>query len=357
MSTADCFERLNSIASIYNNANPTESTARLRIKPLLFELPGCQGNVWPDPLSSNKPTAEDEYVPSLPGPMNSFWIPSGWQVIFHSTTGSVKYPPKPVSFPILRIYSSVDLASSVPDIYHNFSNATLIPPTLDHNIPDLRLKRGDIIDETNWKLMRCNSNIPVIYMGQSLYRPYTFGSPECDDFFTGFCARGSPHREDPICSCIREEDEIVDKYCLPGNSNTKCVNRTTLAPFIPVRCLGKTCSLHGYLLRRMDRKCDITLCQQVVDISEGVISDLNNTIWCGDRHVENDEGTLKDLDTGVDPKFETKEKPIEGPLSSDSLPFQLVIVIVIVLVFFFVGIPLYIQNVNLQKQVNQQSFS
>ena len=352
MSVQNCFDRLNSLAEVYNNTNPSSTNAKLRPKPLFFERPGCGGNYWPDILSPNPPT-EAEYDTPFPGPtfpMNSFWIPAGWQVILKTTSSNFLFPEKPVPYPILRNTVS-DLTVKVSNIETTFKGARPIPPKLQMNVPELRLSAFQTIDETTWKLLRCTSYIPAVFMGHTLYEPYVIGSLECDDFFTAFCAKGSPHRDDPICSCIREEDEIADKYCLPGNTNPACAGKDRLAPQIPVRCIGKECALKGYLLRRMDRPCDITLCQQIIDVAPGVVTDLNNTIWCGDRHVSNDDGKLTDLGTGVDPKFETKETPLEGPLDVDSIPMQIIIVAVLFLILFFLAIPLYIQNQNLQKHV------
>jgi hypothetical protein len=110
----------------------------------------------------------------------------------------------------------------------------------------------------------------------------------CSDS-TGYTCSQNPQAGNnlqlPECSCLTDETEINEAFCQPGNTVKECQEAGAFQGFIPVTCFGKNCSEQGYRFGRMlNQQCNVTLCQQVIDVIGSDIS-LNavSLLYCGTK--------------------------------------------------------------------------
>lgn len=130
-----------------------------------------------------------------------------------------------------------------------------------------------VLDKINWNTAiynQCNNRIQSI--GNIPLIRYYPQSERCDKFMTSYC-NDSGHKNEDICSCFKEQEELQVK------SQTSGIN-------FPVTCFGQKCvSNQTYkTLQMIQNPCNLTFCQQIINQSHEAnqfLSTTNHTIFCG----------------------------------------------------------------------------
>jgi hypothetical protein len=102
------------------------------------------------------------------------------------------------------------------------------------------------LDTSDWFIQMCMGKTgPSI--GNVPHVLWTPGSTACDNFMTDLCMNSKDGKLNPVCSCIREQEEMQKSDTLPTM----------------VTCYGDTCMSTGYIFPNMRMEaCGSTMCTQ-----------------------------------------------------------------------------------------------
>ena len=146
------------------------------------------------------------------------------------------------------------------------------------------------LDRSDWFIQMCMGktgpsvgNVPHV-----LWAP---GSKACDDFMTDLCMGGKNAKSNPVCACIREQEEMKRSGTLPTM----------------VTCYGETCMSTGYIFPNMRMEsCGSTMCTQQTDglnvereeSGHSAHQKINLTMNCGNsEYSEPQDSTLSTTTT------------------------------------------------------------
>lgn len=138
-------------------------------------------------------------------------------------------------------------------------------------------------------------------------------SDRCDTFMTTqYCNQTSNSTSD-VCSCIAEQPALE-------------AQSKTLGVTLPVVCFGKKCATTAsYKTNNMlSQPCNLTICQQIISSTPGIVNEGQDTIFCGGRFYESN-GNL------VQPSISILPAP---STSSESTPFYVWIMLGVSAVLF-----------------------
>jgi hypothetical protein len=236
--------------------------------------------------------------------LGSIYVPSFWQLqLFENDIKSPNTRLICSSFQPQLITNTASFNFNDPNLLPDCTNSTYPPVSTISVKNDVRNVIMNsvvplVLDNyttTCWKFDMCNSLITTNIGAQNL-TSFAQGSLECDDLMTDFCNldTGYTCRQNkqagnnfllPECSCLQDEKTINASFCQPGNTAQECQEAGAFQEFIPVTCFGKNCTLQGYRFSRMlNQKCNVTLCQQVIDVIGTDLSiDTNAILYCGTR--------------------------------------------------------------------------
>jgi hypothetical protein len=298
MANTNCASVLLSYADFLNN-NPNSDFPRPHV--LLFSEPNCGGSVWPD--FRTVPIEGFLLSPPFAPKLGSLYMPANWQLQLFET--DIKSNTRLIcsSFQPTLVTDTKSFNFNNPNLLPDCST-TAYPPVSTISVKDdvrnvimnsvVPLALQDYTT-TCWKFDMCNSLITTNIGAQNL-TSFAQGSLECDDLMTDFCNldTGYTCRQNkqagnnfvlPECSCLQDEKTINAAFCQPGNTAQECQEAGAFQEFIPVTCFGKNCTLQGYRFSRMlHQRCNVTLCQQVIDVIGTNLSvDTNAILYCGTR--------------------------------------------------------------------------
>ncbi len=294
MANTNCSQVLLSYADFLNN-NPDSDFPRPHV--LLFSEPNCGGSIWP--AFSQVPIEGIQLSPPFAPKLGSFYIPSYWQTILFNNSGSERIICSSFQPMLITDTKSFNFNNNIPDC-----SITTYPPVSTNSVKDdiYNIIMNSVVPlvldnytTTCWKFDMCNSLITTNIGAQNL-TSFAQGSLECDDLMTDFCNldTGYTCRQNkepgnnfllPECSCLQDEKTINETFCQPGNTEQECQEAGAFQEFIPVTCFGKNCTLQGYRFSRMlNQQCNVTLCQQIIDVIGTDLSiDTNAILYCGTR--------------------------------------------------------------------------
>ncbi len=236
--------------------------------PLLFSNTQCGGVFYPNsggtflstPFQVGDKITATQWGSLIPGKIQSLFIPFNFQsVTLQSAAGRTSI--------FLGPYSLSDVASTVWQ--KNAANQA------DENMLNDPIQSIAFTQIANWisdsVLSMCNGRISFV-SGFALKR-YAPQSDRCDAFMTNeWCP---DHLTNTECGCFSDLVTIEKK------SKEMGVN-------LPVLCYGESCALKktyktGSMLTQ---QCSITICQQTINSSPGIINAGNDTIFCGGQFFD-----------------------------------------------------------------------
>jgi hypothetical protein len=326
--SSNCFSVLRSYADFLSHNGSTVhddiKTVGYRPHPIFFSQTNCEGamyppndvDLWKDtvttiPFSTNMyenvgfgevfDPVTFSIAPDITR-LESFYIPAFWKVVFTMITPGTKERTT-------RTFEAIDspvLITDTSGLKYDSGNSEWTFKYVS-SISMQSLKPFTAVPYTFrcWKADMCNERIRTSIGGDFL-ESWLPGSVECDGFMTTWCESNegygcveggstdySKNLNDITCSCLKEEEENLSKFCQPGSSlsiTEPCINyqKTTdnnppPLQTVPVSCFGKQCSEGGYHFGRMDdQRCGVTLCHQIFDVvGENVRINFDNSIYCG----------------------------------------------------------------------------
>jgi len=306
-----CLERINNQADVLSN-NP--GVAYPLPIPIIFatvgttedgpSLIGCSGQ-----YNREQHYRDVNYNPSTvfqivsPFLVTSFvtaiYVPPRWRVSINGTY----YPPAVTTIPV--VYNDLAINVNNDDIFFS-------PPATSND------KGLNYVDE--WKYNMCTATSATI-MGSRYLTSYKPSSAECDAFFDTYC---STRCEKAYLACDQTTEEKCDPMCACrlGERDIRCsfdTEQETISQFIPVTCMNKGCAEGGYRWSHMrDQKCNVQLCQQVVDmVGNNITMEGGQTLVCGNTRA--DTLSIRNSDQDVPASFTTEKETADGTVP-DAIP-------------------------------------
>lgn len=139
-----------------------------------------------------------------------------------------------------------------------------------------------IEEDKEWFVNMCMgySNLSISNVPHTLWTP---GSTQCNAFMKDFCNQSHNRLSNPVCSCVREQDELGKSENLPSM----------------VTCYGETCMSTGYIFENMrSEMCGSTMCTQQTNGLQSITNTRQNitlTMNCGTRvNDQNDTSLSRD---------------------------------------------------------------
>jgi len=242
---------------------------------LLFSTTQCGGVKFPNvggvgfesnQYSSNDMLTAATYTPILLGNPISFFIPFTYKLVtMKSTTGgftSQFVGPFFTTDASLLAWQTDPAGSNMVanPIAEIFFNDILIwaPPVVSTPSP-----------VSQALLPQCLGKLE--FLGPFSLVRFTPQSERCDAFMTDtWCAEGTTTLNNEECSCFKELPDIEQKS-------------EDLGVALPVICFGEKCATENTYktLMMLSRPCNLTICQQTVSSTPGIINEGQDTVFCG----------------------------------------------------------------------------
>ena len=315
MANSNCLATLNNYGDFLNN-NPTgDQIDYFAPHPLIFDTSLCNGSYFPQ----FKEEPNEMYEMSTR--IGSLYIPPFWEVVIRGKvlikSGKFNIPmiqdrQKKIcasQFPLLipdttlLFFDPLDkepyctvVVSDIPNdkvsIYSSFKTSV----TFVSKVPQ---QPGLLYNQNCWAFDMCNRYITTHISSRTIHS-YQPGSEECDVLMDDFCSKSTNYQcrlnvpsittnmNLKECSCLSDEKKLREDFCTPGNNMPECAQQNAFQEFIPVTCFGKNCGSSGYKFNRMNnQKCNVTLCQQVIDIiGDSLTINTSSIIYCGSKNYE-----------------------------------------------------------------------
>lgn len=320
--TTNCVSATSDYAH-YLNSNP--DVTGIVPHPLFFSGLNCTGTSWP-PYDTEYTTLTTIPNPDTSGRFGSFYIPAGWTVTFDNVGES-----ESITLPSIQNGSTTFLESSAANLFFNGSANPLVD-----DISQVTVTPPTSMTTRDWKYLKCMGKISST-VGITPITAFKPQSAECDSFMNSFCDSSSPSdadRQEVACKCLEEEAAFNSEYCEPNSSNTNCNDYSDTAQFIPVKCFGKRCSSgSAYRFSRMDVPCNITLCQQLVELSGSNIEvNQEMKMICGneDTSIESNNSS-KDSNPKELKSVTAKPKVVRESLESWQIIVLISVIVLLVL--------------------------
>jgi hypothetical protein len=197
------------------------------------------------------------------------------------------------------------------DSSSSFLGPVLIPDTslvnwqngsTSSNMRDVAIQAIEIVSVRDW-----NEQVVEMCMGQqhilagySLSR-YLPGSQRCDYFMQNQFCQGGTLLTDPACGCFAD---LVDVKAMSAE----------LGVDLPVLCFGKSCATERtYKSNSIKSKpCNMTICQQAVQLSAGVSGSANAHVFCGGHFFDN-KGSLVPVSVSPIADYTAAAPPTDSP--------------------------------------------
>jgi len=119
------------------------------------------------------------------------------------------------------------------------------------------------------------------YIGYNPLTRFQGQTPRCDTFMgSTWCAQSSPNISNTECSCFQELPEIEAKS-------------EQLNVDLPVICFGQGCATQTSYktLSMLSKPCNLTICQQTVESTPGIVNQGQDTVFCGGQFYKQN-GTI-----------------------------------------------------------------
>lgn len=193
--------------------------------------------------------------------------------------GSGDFPDGPLPTGVNTAIPIVPKSVFIPFTHHHV-RFTTTSGTTDIMGPFTLLEVDDpitaftILDASDWTTnvipSACAGNTKFI--GSFPLRRIQPQSSRCDAAMTALCAL---HPEsNPVCGCFADIIALEDQSAIAG------IN-------LPVTCFGPRCNGLAYKTADMvAQTCNLTICEQTITASPGVVQDGNFTIYCGGRFFQ-----------------------------------------------------------------------
>lgn len=255
-----------------------------RPHPLFFSHAQCAAQMWPQ-FDEAFPVGQRVNLPFAPN-LAALYVPAYWTVVLWLDFAD---NPDHLTSRTFCSSNSPVLLSSLESVFFNAvrPNCQFAAPPQFTTLSILNNVRSVSMTPTVplttrpyttacWKFDMCNGYITTNMNGTNL-ASYAGGSQECDAVMRDFCGasdgyecRLNPQAGDnlalPECACVKDEMDIRDTFCHPGDTSQQCLDAGKFQQFVPVICFGKNCAFNGYRFGRMlSQKCNVTLCQQLIN--------------------------------------------------------------------------------------------
>lgn len=221
---------------------------------LLFSGKDCAGSMWPNNGGADFPTTNPfangstTAVPLDSQAVGSILIPFP----FHT----VKFSDNVTTLPISGPFTILDMA----------------------DVGLTTVKTIEIVDSSDWNSVvlpsACGGTLKRIgKYGLTRYQPQT---SRCDAFMTNLCNTATNPAANPLCGCFVDETDLENRV-------------QTLGVNLPVTCFGPRCAGDSVAYRTAvmaAEACNLTICQQTIQASPGVIQDGEFTIYCGGQYYQ-----------------------------------------------------------------------
>lgn len=337
------------IASYADFLSNNPDLAFPRPHPLFFSHTQCSGSLWPQ-FDDVVPINVRYNLPFSPN-LEAIYIPAYWTVVL--------YKDPIAGSSVSRTFCSSNapvLLSSLLNIFFNTIPPNCVfasPPqytneSVFNNVRSIMMTSmvplTTLVYRTEcWQFDMCNQYVTTNMNGSNLtsYQP---GSQECDSVMNGFCSakdgytcRLNQQAGDnlllPECGCVKDEMEIRDTFCHPGDTSQQCQDAGKFQQFVPVICFGKNCGFQGYRFGRMlSQKCNVTLCQQLINIlGQNNAVDVQSVLYCGTKPPD---PTPIDSNTVSDPGVNTSQTDLNWLYLTIGIVGYVVLIPLSVLLFY-----------------------
>ncbi len=170
------------------------------------------------------------------------------------------------------------------------------------NLSDVPVASIEIVSVRDWdeQVVEMCMGQQHIIDGYSLSR-YLPGSQRCDYFMQNQFCQGSTLLTDPACGCFAD---LVDVKAMSAE----------LGVDLPVLCFGKSCATERtYKSNSIKSKpCNMTICQQAVQLSAGVSGSANAHVFCGGHFFDN-KGSLVPVSVSPISDYTAAAPPTDSP--------------------------------------------
>jgi hypothetical protein len=259
-----CEAALQNYASFINNFQDVTSDAIPTI--LFFGYTNCTSTIFPvDPQNAGftnftYPIGTNFLVPTPIIPVRSFYIPFNVEeVIFISQNND----SSTFQGPILIADTSLT----------NWQTGSITSTMLQ--VP---IKSIEIVSMRNWNESVLNMCMGQIHgIGSNSLSRYAPASQRCDYFMEQQFCTNEVLTTDPACGCFLD---LIDVKVMSAE----------LGVDLPVLCFGKTCALERTYKSNsiLSKPCNMTICQQLLQFSDGVISGNSNAqLICSGHFFDN----------------------------------------------------------------------
>ena len=239
-------------AGVINTTNPD-----LVPTVLFFKGKDCTGDMWPG--TGTDFIAKEFTSTSTPLPVGfnpqSIFVPFNYQNIEVENATTTSSIPGPYFIADL----TTTLWSSGPSAGQNMVTVPITSLTSESRL--------------NWEsqalLSMCMGDVQFI--GAFVLSRFLAQGQRCDEFMTSWCSISSNIKSEQ-CGCFDDLPEILAKS-------------EKLKVDLPVICFGEKCATtRTYKTSSMlSKPCNITICQQTVNTSPGVINEGTDVVFCGGK--------------------------------------------------------------------------
>lgn len=266
---------------------------------LFFNTTGCNGSFEPQSGGTfvSNPYNQGQSIAIPITPFRSFFIPFNFANVTFTSVGG--------------------LQASFVGPYFSSDNSTLAWQTGDRKTwvedPPASITFDTV---NNWEsdnlVSQCMGKLQFIgEFSLTRYQPQT---DRCDEFMTNtWCPANINNTE---CACFKELPAIEEKSKRLG------VN-------LPVICFGEGCATENSYktLGFLNQPCNLTVCQQIVNETPGVIDEGQDTVFCGGQFFNSSANVVQPTITVIPPN---------APTSNDEAPFYVWIMLGVSGILFFV---------------------
>lgn len=271
--------------------------------------PSVNGTFQTNPYTTNQTVAISN--------VKSFFIPFNFKQVIFNGEGSVKltvFGPRFVSDVRTLNWTSGD--------------------SWEKKLP-LSVQFKEVTEWNHELLGMCHGDAQTI--GAFSLTRYQGGTPRCDEFMENTWCVGTAAKTRTECNCFEDLPKVQAKSKEVG------VN-------LPVTCFGQACATtNAYRTNAMLlERCNLTLCEQIVKESPGVINEGEDTIFCGGRFY---------TETGEEPSATTTVTDDDAVdlTSQDDAPYYVWVMLGVSAVLFFVLIYLLFSPASRQQRSSNRS--